>query len=175
MYTIEPLPPSQADPDLTEAVHKLTEHFGHLPNMFGVMARRPEVLKRFLPFFSAVMSDESISPRHRELAFLKASILNGCAYCTQAHRLLAMRADITEDEIAALPQYQRSPLFDEADKVVIRYAELVTRAALVREPDLQALRMHFSPDQIVQLTLIVCAANFTNRFNNSLGIVPDIG
>ncbi len=175
MPVIEPLVPSQPDPDLKELVDKLTQRFGHLPNMYGVMAHRPEVLKRFLPFSSAVMSEGTISSRHRELAFLKASLLNGCAYCTQAHRPLATRAAITDDEIAALPFFQRSPLFDETDKAVIRYAELVTRAALVREPDLQALRMFFSPDEIVQLTLIICTANFTNRFNNALGIVPDIG
>ncbi len=175
MPVVAPLAPSQTDPELKELVDKLTGKFGFLPNMFAVMAHQPDVLKLFLPFSSAVMAEATISPRYRELAFLKASHLNGCAYCSQAHRPLAARAGITEDEIAALPIYQRSSLFDEADKAVVRYAELVTRAAIIREPDLQALRAFFSPDQIVQLTLIICTANFTNRFNNALGIVPDIG
>ena len=52
----------------------------------------------------------------------------------------------------------------------------VTRgAAALREGALQALREHFSEDQIVELTLVICAANFTNRFNDALQLEPDLG
>jgi len=37
------------------------------------------------------------------------------------------------------------------------------------------LRKHFSEDQIVELTLVICAANFTNRFNDGLRVEPDLG
>ncbi len=40
---------------------------------------------------------------------------------------------------------------------------------------LAALRAHFSEDQIVELTLVICAANFTNRFNDGLRVEPDLG
>lgn len=175
MANIEPLDPSQASPDLKESLDTLIRRFGRLPNIFGVMAHRPAVLKHFLPFYAAIMEQGTIAPRHREMAYLKASLINGCKYCTQAHKPLAKRANLTEDHIAALAFYERSPLFDEKDKAVIRYAELVTRAAAVREPDLQALRIFLSPEQIVELTLVVCTANFTSRFNNALQVVPDIG
>ncbi len=76
----------------------------------------------------------------------------------------------------AITFYERSPLFDDKDKAVILYADRVTRsAAVMREPALTALRKHFSEDQIVELTLVVCVANFTNRFNDGLGIEPDLG
>ena len=46
---------------------------------------------------------------------------------------------------------------------MIHFADKVTRgAATVRDPDLQALRQHFSEEQIVELVLTVCVANFTN-------------
>jgi len=175
MPTIEPLAPSQASPDLKESLDILVRRFGRLPNIFGVMAHRPAVLKHFLPLYAAIMDEGTIAPRHRELAYMKAAIINGCTYCTQAHRPLLKRANLTADHLAALPTYERSPLFDEMDKAVIRYAELVTRAAAIREPDMQALRSFLSPAQIVELTLVVCMANFTSRFSNALQIVPDIG
>ena len=60
--------------------------------------------------------------------------------------------------------------------MVIRFADQVTRAAAtVREQDLQILRQHFSPEQIVELALTVCVANFTNRVNDSLINDPDLG
>jgi len=52
----------------------------------------------------------------------------------------------------------------------------VTRgAAALREGALQELREHFNEDQIVELTLVICAANFTNRFNDALQLAPDLG
>jgi alkylhydroperoxidase family enzyme len=58
----------------------------------------------------------------------------------------------------------------------LAYADGVTRGApAVREETLQELRRYFSEDQIVELTLVICMANFTNRFNEALKITPDLG
>jgi alkylhydroperoxidase family enzyme len=52
----------------------------------------------------------------------------------------------------------------------------VTRsAAVIRDPALEDLRKYFSEDQIVELTLVVAIANFTNRFNDALRVTPDLG
>ncbi len=67
-------------------------------------------------------------------------------------------------------------MFDEKDKAVLLYAERVTRgAAALREGTLEDLKMHFTEDQIVELTLVICVANFTNRFNDALQLTPDLG
>ena len=83
---------------------------------------------------------------------------------------------VTDEQIAALTFSDRSPLFDEREKAVIRFADQVTRAAAtVRDADLQALRAWLSEDQIVELTLVVAVANFTNRMNDALRAEPDLG
>lgn len=83
---------------------------------------------------------------------------------------------VTDEQIRALTFYERSTAFDPKDKAVILYAERLTRgAAAVRDGALQELRAHFSEDQLVELTLVVCMANFTNRFNDGLRIEPDLG
>ena len=72
--------------------------------------------------------------------------------------------------------YHRSNLFDEKDEAVIHFADLATRAAAtIRDRDLENVRQHFSEEQIVELVLTVCAANFTNRVNDSLICDPDLG
>lgn len=48
-------------------------------------------------------------------------------------------------------------------------------AAALREPALEGLRQHFTTEQIVELTLVICVANFTNRFNDALQAEPDLG
>lgn len=83
---------------------------------------------------------------------------------------------ITDEQINAIPFYHRSPPFDEKEKATILYAERVTRgAAAIREGTLQEPKRHYSEDQIVELTLVICAANFTNRFNDALQVEPDLG
>jgi alkylhydroperoxidase family enzyme len=72
--------------------------------------------------------------------------------------------------------YERSSLFDEKDKATILYAERVTRgAAASRGESLQQLRQFYDEGQIVELTLVICLANFTNRFSDALRYVPDLG
>jgi len=52
----------------------------------------------------------------------------------------------------------------------------VTRgAAAIRAGSVEELREHYDEGQIVELTLIVCLANFTNRFNDATRVVPDLG
>jgi alkylhydroperoxidase family enzyme len=59
---------------------------------------------------------------------------------------------------------------------VILYAERVTRGASgIRPAALDELKQHFNDDQIVELTLAISIANFTNRFNDALLNTPDIG
>jgi alkylhydroperoxidase family enzyme len=83
---------------------------------------------------------------------------------------------VTEEQIKHLAFYQRSAAFDEKEKATLLYAERVTRGASgIREGAIQELKKHYSDDQIVELTLTICIANFTNRFNDALIINPDIG
>jgi alkylhydroperoxidase family enzyme len=59
---------------------------------------------------------------------------------------------------------------------MLHYVQLITRAApAVRENVLQELRKYYSEQQVVELTLIICMANFTNRFNDALQVRPDLG
>jgi alkylhydroperoxidase family enzyme len=83
---------------------------------------------------------------------------------------------VTDEQIAALTFYERSGLFDEREKAVIRFADRVTRAAAtVREQDLEALKKWFAEDQIAELVLLIAVANFTNRVNDGLRVEPDLG
>ena len=67
-------------------------------------------------------------------------------------------------------------MFDEKEKATILYAERVTRgAAAIRGGTLEELRKFYDEGQIVELTLVICTANFTNRFNDALRNIPDLG
>ena len=78
-----------------------------------------------------------------------------------------------KEKFAALPEYETSPLFDELERLVIRYAEQMTTRVQVEPALVEQLKKHLSAPQLVQLTLSIAAANFTNRFNEALGVEPE--
>ncbi|MGH9679812.1 MAG: carboxymuconolactone decarboxylase family protein [Candidatus Acidiferrales bacterium] len=173
---MNPLTKEQAAPEVHETFEKLAARGGKVPNIFAAMAHRPAVLNAFLPLYKAIVNEGSVEAKYKELAYLRASMVNGCEYCTRAHMASCKRAGVTPEQVAALPFYTRSPLFDEKEKAAILYADRVTRGSSgIRSAELQELKKYFDEGQIVELTLVICTANFTNRFNDALENIPDLG
>ncbi len=176
MAVVSPIPADKAATEVKPIYEALTQKFGRMPNIFGVMAHRPAVLKNFMPLYGSIINEGTVEAKYKELAYLKTALLNGCEYCTRAHTPGGRKGGLSDDQIRAIHFYERSKLFDEKEKATLRYAERVTRgAAGIRSPELEELRKFYSEDQIVELTLVICAANFTNRFNDALQIEPDLG
>jgi uncharacterized peroxidase-related enzyme len=176
MGVVNPLTKEQAAPEIHETFDKLAARAGKVPNIFAAMAHRPEVLAAFLPLYAAIANKGTVEAKYKELAYLRASMVNGCEYCTRAHIASSKRAGVTPEQVAALPFYTRSPLFDEKEKATILYADRVTRGASgIRAPQLEELKKFYDEGQIVELTLVICVANFTNRFNDALENIPDLG
>ena len=78
---------------------------------------------------------------------------------------------LTEEKLAALPDHEKSPLFDERERAVLRYADAVT-ATPVQVPDsvFQALRRWFDDRQLVELTSAIAWENYRARFDHALSI-----
>ena len=170
------LPKEKAAANLQPIYDKLTHVFGHMPSFFGTMARVPEALEHFLPLYGAIIDKGAVEPKFKELAYLKTAQINGCEYCFRAHSASGKKHGVSEEQIKALTFFARSKAFDEKEKATLLYAERVTRGASgIREGALQELKKHYTDDQIVELTLVICVANFTNRFNDAMLCPPDIG
>ena len=159
-----------------EIYDSLIDRFGYVPNFYAAMAHHPGALKNFLPFYASIMTKGAVETQYKELVYLKTSMSNECLYCTRAHTASAKRVGITAQQIKALPDYQHSDEFDEKEKTILDFAESVTRGVIVdQERVKERLKKYFSDHQIVELTLTICMANFTNRFNNALDLESDIG
>ena len=80
MAVVNPLPKEKAAPELHETYEAMHKRFGKMPNFFAAMAHRPDVLKKFLPLYGAIINEGTVEARYKELAYLKTAMTNGCEY-----------------------------------------------------------------------------------------------
>jgi len=159
------------DPAESEVLANLEAKTRQPSLFFRAMAHRPDVLMNFPPFYGAIMSPGSVERRVKEMVYLTCSYANECAFCTAAHLVMGKKTGITEEEIAAL-QTEQDHGFSEPERAAIRYARELTQTAAAEESR-DALLEQFSHEQVVEITLVAALANFTNRFNNGLQILPE--
>src|SRR5271165_5020694 len=164
--SIQLVEPAQNDflADLEKRAHRPI-HF------FRLMANRPEVLKNFVPLYGSIVGPGPVEQRTKELIYLTVSYTNQCAYCTAAHTASARKAGVTEDEMRSLQAGQDGG-FSAAERAAIEYARELTRTADAKQTR-DALSQHYSDEQIVEITLVAAIANFTNRLNNGLDLMPE--
>jgi len=81
---------------------------------------------------------------------------------------LGQRDGVPKEQFAALADYRTNPLFSDLERLVIRYAD-ETENVQVDSRLVEELKKQLVPEALVQLTLSIAAANFTNRFNEALG------
>ena len=159
------------EPAHNEYLETLEKKSNRPNHFFRTMAHRPEVLKTFVPLYGAIMGPGSVDRRTKELVYLTVSYANECPYCTASHTATGKKAGITEDEMRAL-QTEQDHDFSEAERAAIQYARELTRTAEADDTR-DGLSQHFSSEQMVEITLVAAMANFTNRFNNGLGLRPE--
>jgi alkylhydroperoxidase family enzyme len=81
------------------------------------------------------------------------------------------RQGVREEQLLDLPHFETSPAFSELEKLVLRYATLMTETPVEIPDELFAeLREHFSPKQLVELTSAIAWENYRARFDHAFGI-----
>ena len=127
---ISPISKENAAPEVQPILDKLTQGFGSVPCFFGTMARVPQALANFLPFYTAVIEGGTVGRKYKELAYLKTSLINGCEYCHRAHSASGKKNGVSDEQIKAFGIFIiAAHIFDAQEKAVILYAERVTRGA----------------------------------------------
>jgi len=158
------------DPAEHEVLANLEAKTNKPSPFFRAMAHRPEALKNFVPLYGAVMGPGAVDRRIKELVYLTCSYANECAFCTATHVAGGKKAGITYEELQAL-QTEQDHSFAPNERAAILYARELTQSASGDETR-DALFEHFNDEQVVEITLVAALANFTNRFNNGLTILP---
>ena len=106
-----------------------------------------------------------IDPGLRELIRIRASQLNGCAYCVDMHSKDARAVGETEQRIYALPVWQETAFYTSRERAALAFTESVTLVASTHVPDAdyEAVAAEFSPAEIGALLALIVTINSWNR------------
>ncbi|KJJ94338.1 alkylhydroperoxidase [Pseudomonas sp. 21] len=109
-----------------------------------------------------------------ELIRLRASQINGCAYCVNMHANDARKAGETEARLQTLSVWEETRFFTERERAALTWVESLTRLPEKHAPQHQfdTLREHFSDAEIANLTLAIATINAWNRFGVGMAMVP---
>ena len=106
-----------------------------------------------------------LDPKLFELVKIRASQMNGCAYCIDMHTKDARLAGETEQRIYALNAWRETPFFTDRERAALEWTEAVTRVGDTHVPDEvhRQVAAHFDDDELVALTMGVAVINSWNR------------
>ncbi len=103
-----------------------------------------------------------------ELVKIRASQINGCAWCLDMHTKDARARGETEQRIYLLSAWREAPFYSDRERAALAWTEAVTQIAITQEVSdaaYEEARAHFDEKALVDLTMAVIAINGWNRLN----------
>jgi AhpD family alkylhydroperoxidase len=123
----------------------------------------PEVLKAMLAVETAIKAGLEAKLLH--MVKLRASQINGCAYCIDMHWKDARAAGETEQRLYGLDAWRESPYYSERERAALGWTEALTRVAETHAPNeaFEAARAQFNDKELADLSWAIAAINAWNR------------
>lgn len=163
-------------PDIRERILAVQEKSGFVPNVFLVLARRPDEFRAFFSYHDALMDKPGgLSKAEREMIVVATSNANGCQYCVVAHgAILRVRAKDPRvaDQVAI--NYRKADITPR-QKAMLDFAMAVSmRSHSVGEIEIDALKAHgFGEEDVWDITAIAAFFGMSNRIANVASMRPN--
>ena len=158
-------------PELEDVFSRAEQALGFVPNSFFAMGRSPGILRAFTRLAREVIGVPGKAPLAlKRMAGYMASRSAGCQYCSAHTAETASVIDgVAPEKIASIWEYEKSPLFDDGERAVLRMAQGAGASPnAVSNEDMQELKKYFDDDQIVELVSAVCLFGWLNRWNDTM-------
>ena len=171
MPRIDPARPRGLDP-----VRRIT--FAIARRMYGrpmeptrVVAHHRRLLMGYGTVATALDRSTAVEEQLKHLAMLRAAQLIGCEWCLDFGSYLAQRSGCSVEKLRELPGWRESASFSELERLVLDYAEAMTRTPVeVSDEQFARLREHFDERQMVELTMAIALENLYSRSNWAFGL-----
>jgi uncharacterized peroxidase-related enzyme len=160
----------EAKGKVKELYEQLKESSGQVPKWMRVMANNEDVLVGFFSMFKAIMDDAPVDKMLKWKIAYVVSEMNKCEFCVSVSKKMLTGMGMSEEEMGKLEED-----LNEKEQVAMDYAKAATEHAYnIDEAIFDKMKQHYSDEEIVEITSVVGLFAFINRFNDSLGVLPDI-
>jgi len=134
----------------------------------------PGAINAMLALEGYIKKSSRLEPSLLELVRMRASQINGCAYCLDMHSKDARAAGETEQRLYALNAWEETPFFTDRERAALAWTEAVTKVSETHVPDsvYEEARQRFTEEELVNLTLAIVSINGWNRLCISFRVVP---
>jgi len=162
--------------DIRQRIETVQEKSGFIPNVFLVLAHRPEEFRAFFAYHDALMDKlGNLTKAEREMIVVATSNVNQCQYCVVAHgAILRIRAKdpLIADQVAI--NYRKADISDR-QKAMLDFAMKVSQSAqLVSDADIETLRAHgFDDEDAWDIAAIAAFFGLSNRLANVTSMRPN--
>jgi AhpD family alkylhydroperoxidase len=136
-----------------------------------------EIGRAARPLYRALVklgNEVELETHLRELVNLRASILNGCAYCIDKHTKIARGAGESERRLHAIAAWHETPFFDDRERAALALTDAVTLISDEHVPRevWEEASAHFEPDELAQLVWAITVINAWNRIAITTRMLP---
>ena len=134
----------------------------------------PAAYHAMLGLETYIRKSSKLEPSLIELIKMRASQINGCAYCIDMHSKDARAAGETEQRLYALNAWRETPFFTDRERAALAWTEAVTLVSEGHVPDAvyKEASSQFSDEELVNLTLAIVTINGWNRLAIAFRAVP---
>lgn len=136
----------------------------------------PSTLQAMLAL-AAVVKQSGLELSLRHLVEIRASQINGCAFCLDMHVREARAAEEPDDRVDLVAAWRDVDIYTARERAALAWTELLTRLSErhVSDADFAAVREHFSEEELAKLSLAIVAINGWNRLNVGFRTPPRFG
>jgi len=141
---------------------------------FDSQKAAPGAYHAMLAIESYIRKSSRLEPSLLELVRMRASQINGCAYCLDMHSKDARANGESEQRLYALNALRETPFFTDRERAALAWTEAVTEVSKDHVPDsaYEEVKQCFSEEELVNLTLAIAVINSWNRLAISFRAVP---
>ncbi len=162
--------------DIRERILAVQEKSGFIPNVFLVLAHRPDEFRAFFAYHDALMEkDGGLTKGEREMIIVATSGLNQCIYCVVAHgAILRIREKnpLLADQVAT--NYRKADISARQKAMLDFAAKVSLQAEQLSEADFELVRQHgFSDEDVWDIAAIAAFFALSNRMANVTGMRPN--
>jgi 4-carboxymuconolactone decarboxylase len=150
-----PYPEPSASPEVAELYTEIAGVRGSVHNLQRSLGNNPAALRAFMGMSRYVRGGSSFPPRLRELVVLAVAHAQNVQYEIFYHVPAARRAGVSDEQLAAFPNWAASDQFSPRERAAMSYADQAARQLDVDDATFETLRAHLSLPEIVDLALTV--------------------